>query len=464
MKNGQSFSKWLVWLVLLFVALTAWASLLKMTDVRLASGTEKTRVVFELNKNTHYHVFSLNSPPRLVIDLPHTKLSTKLGGLDFTNTPIQDLRAAVHKRTGLRLVFDLKNSTHYHSFFLNKSHEGAPRLVVDFNNSTAQTKAVSKQKTSHYFPHKVVSVKRHQEVMPKPVMNVPWSNRARDVIVVIDPGHGGKDPGATGPHGVHEKNVVLAIARKLKAIIDSQPGMRAVLTRKKDYYITLRERLRLARKYKGDMFIAIHADAFHNRHAKGASVFALSERGATSEAARWLAEKENYSELGGVNLSNKSNLLRSVLIDLSQTATIGASLKLGRDVLDELDTIEHLHHRKVEQARFVVLKSPDIPSILIETGFITNPYEERMLNSPYYQRRLAGSILKGVKRYFWQNPPPGTRLALMVRSRKHKVSRGESLSIIAARYHVSVGALKSLNELSSNRLRVGQTLRIPSRS
>lgn len=457
--------KSIVWIGLLMVTLTAWAALVKLTDVRLSTTPKKTRIVFAFNKNTDYHAFSLSSPARLVVDVKNTQLETKLQGLNFSNTAIQDLRTGV-KKHDLRLVFDLKSPTHYHAFFLKGSKEQTPRLVVDFNEASATTLSASDRVTKKHsstINHHPLRSGHNKQHKPKPVINIPWANRARDVVVVIDPGHGGKDPGATGLHGTHEKTVVLAIAKRLKRMINQQTGMRAVLTRKGDYYITLRERLRLARKYHGDIFVAIHADAFKNRRARGASVYALSQRGATSEAARWLAEKENYSELGGVDLNNKSELLRSVLLDLSQTATIGASLKLGADVLHHIDHIERLHRNRVEQARFVVLKSPDIPSILIETGFISNPEEERRLKNGYFQAKLARSILRGIKKYFWQNPPPGTLISYLSRARRHVVRSGETLSSIAAHFHVSVHALKQLNELRSNRIRRGQTLRIPAR-
>lgn len=233
----------------------------------------------------------------------------------------------------------------------------------------------------------------------------------RDVIIVIDPGHGGKDSGAKGVNGTYEKNIVLAISKKLQQLIQQEPGMRAVLTRKGDYFISLRERLRIARKDKADLFIAIHADAFTNPNSSGASVFALSATGASSEAARWLAEKENYSELGGIPLTDKSDLLRSVLIDLSQTGIISLSLQLGHYLLKDMGKIARLHHGSVEQARFVVLKSLDIPSVLVETGFISNAQEEQRLSDPIYQAQLAEALFKGIRNYFKQYPPPGTRLA-----------------------------------------------------
>ena len=240
----------------------------------------------------------------------------------------------------------------------------------------------------------------------------------RNVIVVIDPGHGGKDPGAKGCSGTQEKDVVLAIARRLQAQINQQPGFRAVLTRKGDYYIGLRERLTLARQYQGDMFIAIHADAHEHLDACGVGVYALSQRGATSEAARWLAQRENSSEfVGGLDLTTKDHVLKSVLIDLSQTQSITASLNMGSVLLENLGKFAPLHHPNVEQAAFVVLKSPDIPSLLIETGFISNTKEERRLRSPGYQEQIASALLMGIKNYFVHHPPRGSSLALMNRGR-----------------------------------------------
>jgi len=260
--------------------------------------------------------------------------------------------------------------------------------------------------------------------------------------------------------------VVLAITLKLKQLIDKHPGMRAVLTRSGDYYVGLRQRLDIARKYNGDVFVSIHADAFNNPHSNGASVFALSQRGATSEAARWIAEKENYSELGGVNLGDlddTNGVVRSVLIDLSQTATINAGLQMGGRVLGQLYSFTNLHNNKVEQARFVVLKSPDIPSILVETGFISNPREERNLTSSAYQTRLSRAIFSGVKGYFWDNPPHGTRIEAMTTSNFHLVRAGETLPAIAARYHVSTDAVQVLNHLTDKPvLKSGQKLMMPS--
>jgi N-acetylmuramoyl-L-alanine amidase len=250
-----------------------------------------------------------------------------------------------------------------------------------------------------------------QSVISKPI-HFPKANRSKEIIVVIDPGHGGKDPGAIGDHDLKEKDVVLAIAKKLQGVINKQPGFKAVMTRDGDYYLTLRERLNIARQNKADMFIAIHADAVDDPFAHGVSVYALSLRGATSEAARWAAARENQSALmGGVELADKGDVLRSVLINLSQSATIQASLTIGQNLLANIKPFANLHYQHMEQAAFVVLKSPDIPSLLVETGFLSNAVEEKKLNYAHYQLNLAQAMMRGIKKYFISRPPRGTSLA-----------------------------------------------------
>ena len=278
------------------------------------------------------------------------------------------------------------------------------------------------------------------------------------VHVVIDAGHGGKDPGAVGRRGTREKTVVLDIARKLAALIKKEPGMRPVMIREGDYYIGLRQRINKARKHNADLFISIHADAFRDRRARGSSVFVLSNRGASSEMARWLAAKENAADLaGGVSIDDKDDVLASVLLDLSQSASREASHEVASNMLDELKRVGKTHKSTVQSAGFMVLKSPDIPSILVETAFISNPTEETNLRSSKYQEKLAKAMLNGIRDYFDNNPPPGTlRVA-----RKHTIKSGDTLSEIAAAYQVSLSSLRGFNSLKSDRLRVGDTLRIP---
>lgn len=243
----------------------------------------------------------------------------------------------------------------------------------------------------------------------------------RKAIVVIDPGHGGKDPGATGELGIHEKNVVLTISKNIYTLLNHHPGIIAKLTRDDDVFLELRDRLKLARKGQADLFIAIHADAYNNKKARGASVFALSKRGATSTAARWLAKKENDAALmGGGDLSDQSYLVKSVLLDLSQSSTIRDSLIFGNALLKSLQRVTRVHHRKVEQAGFVVLKSPDIPSLLIETGFLSNRQEEINLGNPAYQQRISRAIADGIINYFTNNPPPNTYFSRLKKSPRYQ--------------------------------------------
>jgi N-acetylmuramoyl-L-alanine amidase len=280
----------------------------------------------------------------------------------------------------------------------------------------------------------------------------------RDLVIAIDAGHGGDDTGAIGRSGTYEKDVVLSIARRLYAQVEKTPGMHPVLIRQGDYYIGLRQRIDKAREQKADLFISIHADSFRDQRVQGSSVFVLSNRGASSEMARWLAEKENASDLaGGVSLDDKDQVLAEVLLDLSQNATIEASINVAGNMLGELQRLGKTHKSTVQQAGFVVLKSPDIPSVLVETAFISNPIEERKLRDARHQEALAVAMLRGIKQYFANHPPPGTRLA----AREHVIRRGDTLGDIAQQYEVSLGTLKNFNELKSDVLYVGQTLRIP---
>ncbi len=365
---------------------------------------------FAITGQDTHSIFMLHNPERIVIDLKNTSTQMNPAFLSRTTQLIKTARIGHPQPQTLRLVLETKQPVKFNT---SRGANGW-QLRITPNSSIA-----------HTLPHnKPVGLANKL-----PSATIIRSNPVghRDVIVVLDPGHGGKDPGAIGPHRAREKDVVLTIARRLKTYIDQQPGMRAVLTRNGDYYIGLRERMAIARRHNADLFIAIHADAFENHNSHGASVFALSQRGATSEAARWLAAKENYSELGGVNLSkihDQNGVIRSVLIDLSQTATISASLQLGHQVLHGLNHITDLHSHKVEQARFMVLKSPDIPSLLIETGFISNPREEMNLTNPRYQAQMCQAIVGGIKTYFWDYPPHGSKIAALA-ARRQVISYNE---------------------------------------
>ncbi len=421
----------------------------------------------------------MSQPTRAVVDFSGTQLAVNLSQPGLTNALIQHVRTGHAVAKNLRLVLDLSQQVQIRSapwqppggvfgVRVDLLYSQEPVALTPVNPVGKATPVRPVVTSSPSLPIKNQPAQKVQLILAQqpPVKvsnNLPKA--LRNVIVVLDAGHGGKDSGARGPHNSKEKDVVLAITLKLKRLIDQQPGMHAVLTRSGDYYVGLRERMEIARKYNGDVFVAIHADAFHNPHSNGASVFALSQRGATSEAARWLAEKENYSELGGVNLGeldDRNGVVRSVLIDLSQTATINSGLQMGGRVLSQLGSFTTLHNARVEQARFMVLKSPDIPSILVETGFISNPREERNLTSPAYQVRLSQAIFQGIKGYFWENPPHGSRIEATVANKFHLVRAGDTLPAIAARYHVSVNALQAANHLRGiTRLRPGQKLVIP---
>ncbi len=420
----------------------AFCTQLKAIDIK--EGTDKTTVFLSLNTSLNPKIFSLSKPDRLVIDLNQTQLAFNTKEKNFTNSLIKTVRYGRPNATTLRVVLEITAPVRFKAASWQPEEKQLKGVSIALIAENKPIKMRTKPLLIHHSPQK----------------------KLREVVVVLDAGHGGKDPGARGPKGSQEKDVVLAIALKLKDLIDKQSGMKAVLTRKGDYYVGLRQRLDIARKYDGDIFVAIHADAYINRQSKGASVFALSQTGATSEAARWVAEKENYSELGGVDLSDlddQNGIVRSVLIDLSQTATIGASLEMGQQVLGQLGKMTTLHHDQVEQARFVVLKSPDIPSILIETGFISNPREEKNLTSAAYQRRMSLAIFQGLKQYFLAFPPAGTKIEAMTERKLYIVKAGDTLSGIASLYKISLNELCSRNHLLKNAgLQIGQKLVIPS--
>jgi N-acetylmuramoyl-L-alanine amidase len=350
--------------------------------------THGDAVVFRISKDLPTRdIFTLINPERLVVDQLNTA-GTLLALREWKkNHPalpcITEIRAGLKPAHQARLVIEVSPSCKAN--LMKQAHYVEWTVSPNTNIPITRLQQVS----TSIQPHPIDSAKKE---MP---------SQKKQMIVVIDPGHGGKDPGATGRKGTHEKTIVLEIARQLAVLLNKSPRYHAILTRNSDYYIPLRDRLLIARKQSADLFISIHADAFSNTKARGSSVYALSQRGATSEAARWLAQNENASErMGGVELDNKSKLLRSVLINLSQTASVRDSLSIGSSILYSLNQVNLLHHRRVEQAAFVVLKSPDIPSLLIETGFLSNRHEEKLLNSPSQQRIIAKAIYEGINKYF----------------------------------------------------------------
>lgn len=361
----------------------------QLINLRIDGSTLILQVDASVSPNT----FQLHNPERFVIDMPHSRIIHGMPRLMQQSN--YSVRLGEHGDGTVRVVIEARAVINARRQASSNPLELRYQLGASYASDNPPKPLVATQYKS------------------KNAVSVAWTPRPHVITVVIDPGHGGKDPGAFGYHRTPEKQVVLSIAKRLKQKIDSYPGMRAILTRDGDYFIDLRRRLDISRRFRPDIFVAIHADAFTNPQSHGASVFALSPRGATSEAARWLAEKENHSELGGVNLrdlDDQNGMVRSVLIDLSQTATIQASLKMGQNVLNQMGQITSLHNRRVEQARFVVLKSPDTPSILIETGFISNPSEERHLGAAQYQEQLSQAIFKGIRQYFQDYPPRGHRV------------------------------------------------------
>ncbi|HEY0722061.1 MAG TPA: N-acetylmuramoyl-L-alanine amidase [Gammaproteobacteria bacterium] len=421
--------------------------------VRMWPAPDNTRLVFDVKGPPEHALFTLSDPDRIVIDIKNAQLSKPIQGFDYGKGLVSNIRTAMQANGDLRVVLDLKKGVRPKSFALPPNAEYGHRLVVDLADGGAQTAPLA--------GHAEAS----QGESPQPpaaVRHLADNNEnGRDIVIAIDAGHGGDDPGAIGANGTREKNVVLAIALKLAEMVRHESGMRPVLTRDGDYYIGLRRRVDIAREQKADLFISIHADAFKNRNARGSSVFTLSPRGASSEYARLLAEKENDSDLiGGVSLDDKDDVLASVLLDLSQTATMEASSDVGGQVLSQLRQVNLLHKPRVEQAGFRVLKAPDLPSILVETAFISNRDEERKLRNPADQQRFATAIMQGVRGYFRRSPPPGSRIA-STSKREHVIARGETLSSIARHYQVSTEMIRAHNGLGDFPLSEGQVIRIP---
>ena len=397
----------------------------RVSAVRIWPAQDYTRITIESDKPIRHELLLVKNPDRLVLDLEDVDLASvqqKIAGKVLANDPyIGQMRAGRYKPGVVRLVLDLKAEVKPQIFMLKPVGEYGQRLVLDIYPLVASDPlmALLQQSEARTVPDgqgTEVAPAANQEASPtesppEPVAKpepIPKTKPvvARMVTIVIDAGHGGEDPGAKGRGGSREKNVTLTIAKKLKSIIDAEPNMRAVLTRDGDYFIPLQVRVQKARKVQADLFVSVHADAFVKPNARGSSVFALSDRGATSTAAKWLAKRENDADLiGGVNLDMKDRYLAMTLADLSLTAQINDSLKLGKAVLSELGGVNSLHKNGVEQAGFAVLKAPDVPSILVETAFISNPEEEHRLNDQGYQEKMAQAIFKGIRKYFTKNPP-----------------------------------------------------------
>ncbi len=507
-------------------------SMVTVKNVRVWRGEQYTRLVLDLNAPVQHNLEIAENPSRILLDIPSTSLDTKLeaslAAIILTGTPVDTIRASVAQQKNLHLELILNKVVTPKSFFLKKHGGSDDRLVIDLYDVTETVSVVNVNNTSTKLTTESTNSLENnleepaniedliKEIVAEPKVNDPTKietktndnkiskdekNKTkfneiktieakaietkaieskinvdlggkREILIAVDAGHGGADSGALGPKGLREKDVTLAIAKELVAIIKAKPGFNAQLTRSSDFFIPLQKRRNIARDMKADLFISIHADAFTNPAARGASVFALSRRGATSETARFLAQRENESDLfggvGGVSLDDKDPVLAGVLVDLSMTATVNSSLQVGDSVLSSIETIAPLHARHVEQAGFMVLKSPDVPSILVETGFISNKEEARKLALPAYRVQLAQAVFKGVNQYFLQNPPAGTYLAALqfgdkaeAMERQHRVVSGDTLTHIASRYNVNVDQLLKYNGLSSPAVKIGQTIKIP---
>jgi N-acetylmuramoyl-L-alanine amidase len=413
----------------------------ELQGVRLSAGPNATRVVLDLDRAVQHRIFELADPTRVVIDLSGTTPVTPLR-IPLPRGDVSRVRTGARADGELRIVLDLKQQVEPKSFMLPPEGRFGHRLVIDLAPSQAAKLAT----------------------------RAPAPSRGRDIVVAIDAGHGGKDPGASGPKGAREKDVVLAIAQRLARRVDQQPGFRARLIRDGDYFVSLKDRIRIAREAEADLFVSVHADAFRDSSARGATVYALSTRRATDEVARRLAERENASDLiGGVSIADKDDVLARVLLDLSQNASISASMVAGERVIDQLGQVTRMRKTSMQQGSFLVLTSPDIPSIFVETAYISNPRDESSLRDPDYQDSLAAALHSGIVNYFRTNGPPDSYIAHNPPPRqqgpiRHVIARGETLSEIAERYRVSLRSLRSTNSLNGDVIRIGQVLTIPTTS
>jgi N-acetylmuramoyl-L-alanine amidase len=435
----------LVWLLLAGVATAQTA---RLENVRISSNSDRTRVVVELDRAADHKLFVLDKPARVVIDVPDARFDLRNRIPDGKGV-VANIRAANRADTGIaRLVLDMSGQAQPNSFLVPPGDGNGNRLVIDL------------------IPTDSVAAAPVRKSEPVVVKRAPENSGERDLIIAIDPGHGGKDPGARGNGGLLEKNAVLQISKRLATEIDNEPGMRSFLTRSDDRFLHLRERIRRARAAGADLFISIHADAFTDRRVHGSTVYVLSNKGASDEAAALVAKRENDADLiGGAAIGDKDDVLAGVLVDLAQTESLEASIEAGNLLIGEMSRVGKVRKSRVQQAGFRVLKAPDIPSLLVETAFISNPQDESNLRSVQYQQRLSRAMLTGIRSYFYANPPPGTKMASLAKERgqvrRYVIRSGDTLSEIAERYKVSVAQIRAANQISGSRIRVGQVLQIP---
>jgi N-acetylmuramoyl-L-alanine amidase len=430
----KSYWKALFIIGLQLLAVPGYAGQVNISSLRYWNTPDQTQMLFDVSSSPEHRVFLMNNPARLVIDMRNANVKQALSQPAPSHPLFSQIRVASKNKTDIRIVVDLKREISGKNMSLRTNSLDGHRLVIELLGKTPDKYAkVEDRAATKTAADKVAAVKtaESQKTVEKPVKELQpvavkksaptpaavltkVAKRDKGIIVAIDAGHGGDDPGAHGQNGTEEKKVTLAIAKKLADLINKQPGMKAVMVRKGDYFVDLRKRMQIARAAKADLFISIHADAFQNSTVKGASVFTLSNKGATSEAARWLADSENAADLvGGVSLNDKEDVLASVLLDLSQTATQDASVNVARKVLRNFESIGELHYGSVQKAGFLVLKSPDVPSILVETAFISNPSEEIKLVNTAHQSKIAGAIFNGVRSYFNQAAPVESSVAAL---------------------------------------------------
>ena len=484
---------------LLFAVFDVEATQVNLTGISF-SEQQPEKLVFELSGNVKHHYFKLDKPDRLVVDLDNTRQLNKLLNTPPLNHPlILNVRSSVRNANDLRVVIELKSSIEAKTSFSEKANSTFLNVEMHSKEPTAKLSKDSVVKPSQPAASDVstaaiVATTKVADVKPAKV-------RGREIIVAIDAGHGGKDVGAQGSNGTQEKDVVFAIAKRLEGYVNAQPGMKALMIRNGDYFVKLHERVNIARAARADLFVSIHADAFNDTSAHGASVYTLAKKGASSEGARWLAESENASDRNaGAVADAGDDMLNSVLLDLSQTAAKEASLNVGNRVLNNIQGVSHLHRQSLQKAGFVVLKSQEFPSILVETAFISNPDEEQRLNTTTYQDKMASALFRGIMAHFKQYAPSNTLFAQLSKrggsqlakavgttpvsvnppkpvaetsvsdkstdlaaKSQHVINQGETLSGIAQQYGITMRALRQANGLEDGQVRVGQVLHIPNR-
>ena len=416
--------------------------------VTFSSSSQRTQLVFDISRPTQPKVFGLSHPERVVIDFPATELAADVTMPRVQDHQVKRLRTGRHPNGVLRVVLDLKRRVTVVTSVHKLGGDDRRRLVLSLT-----PKAIAKGT-------KLSEVSKSKKV-PKGKLASRTPVKTRKAIVVLDPGHGGIDPGAIGRrYKTHEARVMMALARAVKQELDKHFGVSVVLTRSQNAFVRLGERRRIARQAKADLFISLHADSFRDSRISGASVYVLSRNGASSEAAQWLANRENKSDLvGGISVNSRDPEVVEVLLDLSMHAKLNASVRVAEYLIKALSRVSEIHQRQVQRAQFHVLKAPDIASVLLETAFISNPKGEQRLRSISHRTRLAKAIAGGVIRYFDDYPPSGTLFA----AQRHIIAHGETLSHIAMRYDISVQSLRRQNRLTNDVLRIGQTLLIPSR-